>query len=220
VKVEETETETRFSADVKTLFKIITKIQGAGVGDQPPVFGSIQKYVLTKKRAKLKITAKPNEKTIKDGEPPEASVEIRTGPTEHVFLSASLPVTKIKDLKFDDDGKTIQPADTPSEFLIGVDFMVGDLLAEKRQFFDGFTLKTFVTPSKRPLENVGIGVGYRLPRVDILGFSLDNVTPFGAAIRVSRTDATTGEENVEMKFVGGLSFNLDKALDWLGDDEE
>jgi hypothetical protein len=149
---------------------------------------------------------------------------IITGPREHWFLSADLGINKVTQLKYDSTSKSLENKDKPSKFLVGVNYALGDILTHRwtaGDWWQGITLKLLlVEASSQPLDSLAFGLGYRLPPIKILGLSLDNFSPFIAYSRVLNDQALpNGAVNEggshEWKWIFGISFNLDKALDWV-----
>ena len=228
LKIEEKARETQFSSDVATLFKAVaTKLVAPGKT-------TLSKTVwrLEKTRAILTIQAgsKGTERTSgppKDGgesqpakQPQTAGVSLTTGPPEHWYLSVSVPLTTTKEFRYMETSGTLEPREKPKRFLVGANFLVGDVLSESHKVYGGLALGVVVEASSNPFDSFGVTVSYRLPRLTALGLGFDLVTPFWGLIR-STSDARTASGAVErdarsvLKCAVGMSLNIDKVASWL-----
>lgn len=145
---------------------------------------------------------------------------ITTGPREHLYLSGDVAVNRLSELQFDQSSHELVPKDKPQRFLIGFNYLLGDIFAEPRDaWWQGFAVKVFAEASGTPQNSIGAGLGYRLAPVTFLSLSLDSFSPFVAAIRTTDDTVTSsgaqGRGRTRMKFAWGISLNLDKALGWL-----
>jgi hypothetical protein len=166
--------------------------------------------ILANVRSTLEATATAD--PLDSGDPQvKASSTVTTGPEEHAFLSADLAVNKITELKL--ESGTLVPKDNPSQFYVGFDYMLGDVLSENNSLLDGLTLKALVEASKDPTNSWGVALGMRLKSIGGLGVSIDMLSPYVGYIW-TRNDTETGHS-----FKGdvrvGISLNLDKALGWV-----
>ena len=138
-----------------------------------------------------------------------ASVSLVSGRAEHWYLSADVMMTdEVRWAREEDGGLGI--GDAPPVFYVGANYLLGDLLANRRPRWGNIFLKVFVKGSKRPQDSVGVGVGWRgltIPLVD-----LELLSPF-VARTWTRGDGETG--NTERHWRFGVSLNLDRALKWL-----
>jgi hypothetical protein len=163
-----------------------------------------------------KPQASNDEKGVK-----KASVSLVTGPTEHWFLSADLPIGRLDELKYDSATATFKATKTPSQFYIGVDYMVGDLIhdpAKAGSVWSNVVLKAVVKASKHPMESVGLAVGLRGHYI----IDLDTFSPF-LGVFYTRADPSappnaTGTKGQWTLWKVGASVNLDQALGWLKGD--
>lgn len=149
-----------------------------------------------------------------------AEIALTTGPAEHWYLSTSVPLTTVRELQYVDSTGTFEPRDKPKQFLIGVNYMVGDVLSDSRPFPSGLSPGLFVGASSKPFESLGFSIAYRLPAWSPMGLEFDLVTPFWGLIR-STSDRRDGSGSVERdgrsvyKGVFGVSLNLDRVASWL-----
>jgi hypothetical protein len=174
-----------------------------------------QAWVLQNTRANLNIKG-----TIL-GEPPDAAQEqsgdVITGPTEHWFLSADVPLRSIRDLSVN-KAHQVDTDKTPTSFLIGLDYQVGDLFEDTstRRPFDGVLLKLLIKASAKPADTYGLGLGLRGIPFKRHYLDLSVLSPF-----VAWTDerhAPPAGETAQLrarKLVWGVSLNIDKALAWV-----
>lgn len=152
--------------------------------------------------------------------PAKPSVDLSTGPREHWFLSADVPVTKAEALMFDEDTGQVTLGTEPSTFYIGLNFLAGDIKDPKRTFLGNLVVKGLLKASNRPLDSVGIGVGLRGQYLSKIGLNLDVLTPFIAVTFTQEDLEENGEvtrrarRNSELRF--GVSLNLDQAAKWFG----
>ena len=138
-----------------------------------------------------------------------------TGPREHWFLSADLTVAKLSQVKFNADKGTTEPKETPKQFYVGLNFMLGDVLLERRALWKNFFLKGMVKFSKNPLDSYGIGIGYRFPPVKILGLDISALSIFGALTWSKENSETQAGKLTKYQWQLGISYNLDRALSWV-----
>ena len=138
-----------------------------------------------------------------------------TGPREHWFLSADLTVAKLSQVKFNTDKGTTEPKETPKQFYVGLNFMLGDVLLERRALWKNFFLKGMIKFSKNPLDSYGIGIGYRFPPVKILGLDISALSIFGALTWSKENTDTKDNKLTKYQWQLGISYNLDRALSWV-----
>ncbi len=205
IKFEEMPRKTQFAKDITQLVKMVLVLGMKGEVTGIEVGRST--YRLTERRALLSVSAAWQKK--------EKKVEMITGPREHWFLSADLPVTKLSDVKFVSDPGTLEPKETPKHFYLGVNVMVGDILAGRQNLSKNFFLKGMLKISKSPLDSYGIGIGYRFPNVRVIGVDISSFSVFASLIWSK--EGTEGENNglKKRQFLFGVSYNLDKAMGWI-----
>jgi len=142
-------------------------------------------------------------------------MEIVTGPAEHWFLSADLPILKLSKVKFTGNEGSIEPKETPKVFYLGVNWMIGDVLKERLHLLKNFFIKGMVKFDKKPLDSYGFGIGYRFPAVRVLGLDMSAFSVFMSWLwtKEETEDKKTGLTKRQMQL--GFGFNLDKALSWI-----
>lgn len=160
-----------------------------------------QKY----KRSTVKIVALDLKKT-------EITTRTLTaGPREHMYLSADVPVTNIKQLTYDSSTSSIVEKDVPASFYLGINWQVGDVFTDysEADFLNNFSVKFLLKASNKPSESIGVGLGYSFNAIDIFAARIrtkDDASVGGASL--GHTDAT----------VVGVSFNITKGLEWIKKD--
>ena len=216
IDIKEEDRDTRLSTDFATLVKIVKAVAAAPeVVETTDKVGYVkQSYLLTKTRATLKVTV-----TQKIGDSTTTlEKSIITGPTEHLFLSADVPITKVKELKYDDTSHGFVTKDAPTAFYAGFDYTLGDVLTtDQKAPWEGIVFKALLKVSKRPLDGYGVAIGYRSPNFGIFGMTLESFTPFVGYFRTKVDDKDASGNVIQREKNGirfGVSFNLDKALEW------
>ena len=217
IDIKEDPRETRLSTDFGTLVKIVKTVAEfkAALAAEPPGFNCLTEgYTLTRTRATLKISVKHSI----GGEDTTVDKTITTGPTEHLFLSADVPVTKLKALKYDDSTNTVTTKDTPTAFYAGFDYTLGDIATtDPQRGWEGIVFKGMLKVSKKPLDGYGGAIGYRSPKFGILGMTFEAFTPFVGYFWTKYDDKDSAGKPITRSKNGirfGISFSLDKALEW------
>lgn len=213
LSIEEVERKTQLATDSGILIQMIKELAFAA---EPVVGVRREVYQLTKPRASLTCTAS---QTV-GGQETKAETVVTTGPTEHLFLSADVPLNSINKLEYDDASAQLVERDPPETFYVGLDYQLGDLLSPRRGGLKGLVLKGLLQMSKRPQDSFGVAVGYRVPDLSLLGLSLNTFSPF-AGVVWTREDRVTAEGEPRRNaartrdYVVGISLNLDRAMGWL-----
>lgn len=198
-KAIEEKRESRIAQDFKTLANLIN-YKGPGLA-QITCFQYTQNY----KRSRLTI------ETV-DALDAKKQQELLLGPTEHLFLSADMPVTNIKQLDYDFDKQEVIEKEKPSSFHVGFNYKLGDVYRKynKNEIYKNIAIKLMIEGSSNPLSSVGVGLSYEFKNFGIFAaqiWSEDAASVSGT--KPAYTDAT----------VFGISYNLTKALDWLKSDD-
>jgi hypothetical protein len=165
-------------------------------------------YTLAKRRAQLTVT-------VSQSEGKKVTFDMITGPQEHWFLSADLTVVKLSDVKFTTDKGTVDPQETPKQFYVGLNFMLGDILSNRQALWKNFFFKGMIKFSKNPLDSYGLGIGYRFPPVKFLGLDISALSIFGALTWTKERAGTQAGKLTKYQWQLGISYNLDKALSWV-----
>lgn len=203
IKITETKRRTRIASDLADLFQLAKKAELLSAKIDMIGFP----YTLNEALADVTIDVMD-----KDDKNDQTVFAIKSGPEEHLFLSASLPVNSVKQLKLDDNNK-VTSKDTPKEFLIGLNYAVGDVYSvQPRLSLQRIFVTGMVRFSKAPLDTVGAGLGYNS------GFA--NV--FAGPIWVRQPRATTPgvtslstDMRYKMNWRIGVAFDVKAAMNWV-----
>jgi hypothetical protein len=155
-----------------------------------------------------------------DEQPAKPTAQLITGPVEHWFLSADVPLNDVKALTFDKDTNQVSLGDEPSTFYIGINFLFGDLKDPRRSLVGNLVVKGMIKASNRPLDSFGAAIGLRGQYLSKWGLNLDALTPF---VAVTATQEDVEEDGVIIRRARrnqevriGVSLNLDQAVKWVG----
>ncbi len=207
IKIEERKRKTRIAQDISILTKLIVLPMVKGVMLMP-IYMADRQYRLGKQYGSLLVTA------VLDKEK-EERVEIITGPAEHWFLSADLIVLKLSKVEFVSNQGTIEPRETPKVFYLGVNWMIGDILNERQNLLKNFFVKGMLKFSNKPFDSYGFGIGYRFPKVKVLGIDISSFSVFGSWLWTKEQLEDKSKELTKQQIQFGISFNLDKAMGWV-----
>ena len=142
-----------------------------------------------------------------------SSVSLLSGPDEHWYMSADVMITD--DLRVSrDDGGGLVISETPPVFYVAANYLVGDLLSNRRPWWGNIFFKVFAKGSKHPQDSVGLGVGLRGPTLPLLNVELELLSPY-LAWTWTRVDDGDGVSRRQPALRFGLSVNLDRALKWV-----
>jgi hypothetical protein len=213
VEIKEVRRKTRFETDLQTLLKIVLKeggvtrvIRTASVA----VWGQPLQYT----RANVLVTVTWD--ALKS-----PAVTLVTGPAEHLYLSADLPVDNVSAVKYDEATGAVASRSAPATFYGGLNYSLGDIGLEKASWsWSSVSIKLMMQISSKPLDGLGAGLGFRLPATEVWGFKLNALSVFGAAIWLREDSSVSGtpavvETRYKAKLRAGLSLNLDAALGWI-----
>jgi hypothetical protein len=169
-----------------------------------------QRKVLKNKRATAKMTY-TGPTTGKEA--PQSAHTVITGPMEHMFFSGDVIVRKVTELKFDKGTGTLSEKDKPERVYLGFNYQIGDVYSHANALsIDRLVAKAMITAGKKPLDSVGVGVGYQIQ--DFL-FPTGGTT--GGAFQIYGghywTKGDAGPRKKEWRF--GLSFNIDTLVGWV-----
>lgn len=205
-EIQETQRKTRLETDLQTLLKIILKEVRALALPK----ANVAVWVKPLQYRRANVLARVNWTSSQ-----VASVNLVTGPSEHLYLSADLPIDNVSMLKYDDTKGELTTKDAPTKFFGGLNYSIGDIGLEKASWsWSSLSVKLLMQISSRPLDGFGAGLGFRLPASQIWGFKLNVISVFGAVIWL-REDADASSTHYKAKLRGGLSLNLDAALGWI-----
>jgi hypothetical protein len=97
-------------------------------------------------------------------------LKLVTGSPEHLTWSANVPLNSVKAVKYNDKERTFEAREAPKEFLAALDLSAGDVLMDY-PWYDWHRLqgKGIFRFSKNPGDTLGVGLGFRLPFVNVWG---------------------------------------------------
>lgn len=228
VQFKEEKRQTRFIED---LSKILKKTEGAAA----PCLDHTRKeyaYALTETRARVTLTAKKADASD------AGTLTIVTGPPEHLFVSLDLPVSNRKTLKYDTKSGTLQPSDSNPQLYWAVDYQFGDVFGVsdstfevpdsngvlnivKASVIDRLNLKVLFQASSKPLNSIGLALGYSLPPIETKTFNLNlSSLSIFAGYFWTKQDTVTGvlvktNDSYGHSWRVGVSYSLDDALKWV-----
>lgn len=216
IVINEADRDTQIATDIGTLIKLVGNFAIKATPEEKYV-----DYIVMKDRATLSIKivgpAKDDGKTL-------AQTSIITGPKEHWYLSADMPITKASQVKYDSTTNSFKEKEAPTIFYIGLNYMLGDVLSDRQSWTNNLIIKGLFKASNSPLDSIGIALAYRQKNVKLLnGISLDIFSPFIGWVWVKQETLSDGAVETSSRYgkpnvVFGISFNLDKALDWVSKD--
>jgi hypothetical protein len=127
----------------------------------------VDAYTLGNVRANLKVDVKgagTDEKKSK-------SAVIVTGPEEHWFISADAIVKSTNQLTYDTATKSVTEKKKAGQFYLGVNRLMGDIMTDYGMgSLKNLAVKFMVSANNKPLDSVGLGLGYDL-KSNIIGSS-------------------------------------------------
>jgi len=228
VTFDEQDRQTQLATDVSSLAKAL--LEGEAGKTVPSYNVETRTYKLVKMRATLVVQASLADSCTTPGAVPTNAqgsqpatplqAKLMTGPMEHLFLAGDLPLNSASQLKYDQSSNSLQPTETPKEFMISVNYLIGDLIADKPGWgWERLTLKALVKFAKQPLDSYGFALGYRFPPATKAGgIDLDGISVFGGYIWTKEDAIQAGQPQTNAHYTGawriGVSFNLDTALKW------
>jgi len=178
---------------------------------------SVEKtYKLKNDRSTLEVSLSyATEESDKES---SSSVTLITGDTEHWFASIDVPLSSADELKYDSATSQLVEKEVPSSYYIGFNYMIGDVLSDDLSWTDKLTGKIMLKASSRPLESVGLGLGYRLNELKFGSKKLGS-TMFFVGSFWDKEDKLDGavvkeDEKYSQNWRIGISFGLDKLSEW------
>lgn len=145
---------------------------------------------------------------VMDDEKPILSRKLIVGPKEHLYLSADLPVTNIKQLTYDSTTNTVQEEEKPGSFYFGLNYLIGDVFTDypHNEFYNNLSIKVLLKASSHPIESYGLGLAYSLAYGDL----------FAASVWTQDEGSVPGTKpGRKQSFIAGISFNISKGIQWL-----
>jgi hypothetical protein len=187
VKFDEKKRDTRFFEDLRSILKTVLPLPAPAVRTCKEY-----RYTLQNKRASVTVTAYDRaDKAI-------GSMVVVAGPREHLFLGLDLPVNNHKTLKYDSASGSLLPQSNTPELYLSFNFLDGDILAKAQDlhWYQDFSGKLLIRASSRPLDSIGVGIGYRFGKLSVLGYSLDALSVFAARMWTKQDAISNGQPSV------------------------
>jgi hypothetical protein len=212
VNFEEKERNTRFYNDLQAILGAGTSKKALAI---PKPKCQDYRYPLKYKRASVTVTAYDESgKSV-------GSVVVVTGPPEHLYLGLDLPVNNRKTLKYDSTSNSLLPQSSSPELYLSFNLLAGDILAQASDvhWYEDFSGKLLIRAASRPLDSVGVGVGYRLGKLSALGYSLDALSVFVARVWTKQDALTNGRLTVNgataTSWRFGITYDVGTAAKWV-----
>jgi hypothetical protein len=209
IHVREAARETRLTSDLRTMVQVVAGLPT--ITGVPKGRCIIRRHPLMKERATVTVSATQEARAD--------SIELTTGPKEHWYLSADVPLTRTTVLDFDPESGAFE-TEQPSTFYLGVNFLVGDVLSERRRWFEDLGVKALVKASRRPLDSYGVALTWRGSLFRPLGLDFNLIAPYVGWVSERQDEPEengSARQGHEADWLMGISFNLDVVLGWLGD---
>lgn len=129
------------------------------------------------------------------------------GPAEYLYLSADMPVTKAKQLKFDAQTNRVVETNVPQTFYLGLNAKTGDVYtdADDANWYNNFSFKLLFQVTS-PTNSYGYGIGYDFGPVNIFAAKVYTKNDSSVSSPTSSTSLST---------VFGVSFNIENGIKWL-----
>jgi hypothetical protein len=212
------EEDPRSSRFVQELGQILKTEIGLVAGAPSPCTRGTRKSYLSKPLANERGTVTVE---AKDSDGKElASMKITTGPKEHLFISLDLPVDNKKTLKYDSTSQSLQPSGSTPQLYWAVNYQGGDVIdTSKLSGLGRMSGKLMLQASSKPLDSFGVGVGFVLPKIELLNVDLSSFSIFAGHFWTKQDQLNNGKVNVNGSYSGmwrfGVSYSLDDALKWV-----
>jgi len=132
----------------------------------------------------------------------------KVGKMEHLYLTADMPITNIKELSYDKNSNSFHETEQPASFYVGLNYKIGDIFLDYpiSKFYNNLSLKGLMKFSNKPTKSIGMGIGYNLSK---------GVEIFIAKIWTDNKNISTENIGRTKTIVYGISFNLSRALEWV-----
>lgn len=129
------------------------------------------------------------------------------GPAEYMYLSADMPVTKAKQLKFDPQTNKVVEANVPQSFYLGLNIKTGDVYtdAADANFYNNLSFKLLIQITA-PSNSYGYGLGYDFGPVNVFAARIYTKNDSSVSSPTSSTSLST---------IFGVSFNIENGIKWL-----
>ena len=208
VKISEVKRRSRLGNDLTTLISLLQRDLAA----KCPV---CEAYRLKHRRSTVTLSFVEPKK-----DQPTHQFSVLTGPREQWALSVNAAINKIEQLEIKEtDGiNSLQLKEAPTRPYLGLDFLTrGDYASD---YLNGLVIKLLLEGSSTPTDSYGIALGYRFRGIKSSWFSLDAFSPFVGYLWTNQDEMQPDGTLVEGgdrtgDWIFGVSFNLDKASNWL-----
>ena len=130
-------------------------------------------------------------------------------------MGFDLPVSNRKTLKYDQATKSLLPQDQNPQIYLSFNYSFADVVSEEK---NTLSLKLMLQASSRPLDSVGLGLGYRLPQ-NLLGDS-SSLSLFAGRFWTKQDGMTAGGDGLLNQSTGkdwrfGISYDFSTGLPWI-----
>lgn len=214
VTFDESERDTRLATEFKQIFKMAEAGAGLAPSCEPGKTRSVKRtYNLKFVRGQVKIKATTNDESKSE------VINVITGPAEHWYLGIDLPVQNKKTLKYDTASKSLLPQGTGNQLYLSMNYFFGDdvFLADSQHELKRFSGKIFIAAQSKPMDSVGIGIGYRLPKIGV--FDLNQFEIFAGRFWTKEDAILAGTPQLNSATAKnwklGISYNLSESLGWV-----
>ncbi|HHB93658.1 MAG TPA: hypothetical protein ENK88_00740 [Campylobacterales bacterium] len=132
----------------------------------------------------------------------------KVGDIEHLYLTADMPITTIKELSYDKQNKSIYENEQPSLFYLGINYKIGDIYTNYTidEFYRDLSIKAMMNISNKPTKSIGLGLGYHLT---------DGIEIFVARIWTQNENIIGESSGHTPTTTYGVSFDLNRGLEWV-----
>ena len=141
----------------------------------------------------------------------EQALSFVSGPSEHWSLGADLFVTKDSTFTRNDAGQ-IDVDGLPPAFYVSVNFLFGDVLSDRRRWWQNLEVKWMIEGSTSPLDSIGLGVGLRGSHFKRFGLDFEALSPF-VGVTWTRSEDSSVQRNRTTRV--GVSLDLGRAVAWV-----
>jgi hypothetical protein len=204
ININETDRQTRISQEIGAVLQAVkAPAVQALTGEAPQAINTFPcvKYQQRNERSTITVS-------FPDKDDPKKVVKksFIAGPAEHWYLSADMPITKAKQLKWDTQTNKAVEANTPQTFYLGLNLKFGDVYTEAgdASWYSNFTVKALAQVSG-PTNSYGFGLGYDFGPVNV----------FVARVSTKNDGVSSPDGGSKLSTIGGVSFNLENGIKWL-----
>ncbi|OIP99084.1 MAG: hypothetical protein AUK35_08925 [Zetaproteobacteria bacterium CG2_30_46_52] len=198
VTLKESKRKSRIYGQVAEVFKGIAENKSA-LDDSAHLEECVM-YEQGLKRATLEVTAETGKK--------KETYSLVVGPAEYLFLSADMPISNVKQLKYDAKTNTVIEKEKPALFYVSLNGKFGDIYTNYKAFdYRNLSMKLLFNASGQPSASIGIGLGYHFKYAEV----------FVARVTTANDESAYGSNvSRSLSNIWGVSFDIGKAASWLG----